>query len=182
VLLPDRLIVKRFRPGDLRGVARLKWLMDNVAAEVTRHQSQLALIEGYSFASANSHAHSLGELGGVVRLGLAMIGVPMATAAPGCWKKALTGNGAPKGKGVISLELFKRYGVEIVQDDMADATSLAVVAAMVTGQVAPTSQLQQAGLAKVDVIEPLPLPKVRHRERPEAGEAAEKLQPVATDA
>jgi len=166
IFIAGQAVTKRFAPGSLRGLARLAWLRDQIVTEVLRYQAQLIVIEGYSFGSANSHAHSLGELGGIIKLTLGQIGVPMAIAAKGCWLKAITGSGASKGKGTGALELFKRFGIELPQDDMADSASLAVVAGMLTGQITPPTKDHAAGLAKIEYVAPLPLPKVRERARP----------------
>ena len=53
----------------------------------------LVLIEGYSFASANSHAHALGELGGLVRWTLWTTQTPYIDVPPASLKRFATGKG-----------------------------------------------------------------------------------------
>ena len=50
-------------------------------------------IEGYSFSSRNSHAHSLGELGGTIRVALYERGIPWMEIPPTTRAKFATGKG-----------------------------------------------------------------------------------------
>lgn len=50
-------------------------------------------IEGYSFSSRNSHAHSLGELGGAIRIALYERGIPWVEIPPTVRAKFATGKG-----------------------------------------------------------------------------------------
>jgi crossover junction endodeoxyribonuclease RuvC len=62
--------------------------------ELTRiHKVDVAIIEGYSFASRNSQAHSIGELGGVVRLRLWENKIPFIEIPPTSRAKFATGRG-----------------------------------------------------------------------------------------
>jgi crossover junction endodeoxyribonuclease RuvC len=61
-----------------------------------------AVIEGYAFASRNSHAHSIGELGGVVRLVLFDLNIPYVEVPPTSRAKFATGRGNPGKNEVIS--------------------------------------------------------------------------------
>jgi len=58
----------------------------NLCAPVTLYGAHpdLLVIEGYSMGSHSSHAHELGELGGVVRLKLWEAGLPTSTFRRPC--------------------------------------------------------------------------------------------------
>lgn len=60
------------------------------------------IIEGYSFASRNSQAHSIGELGGVIRLLLWELEIPCVVIPPTSRAKFATGKGNASKNEVIS--------------------------------------------------------------------------------
>lgn len=81
------------------------------------------VIEGYSFASRNSHAHAIGELGGVVRLALWQRGIPFVEVPPTCRAKFATGRGNASKSEVVSA-ISARTGLVWGgkgADDMCDA-------------------------------------------------------------
>lgn len=69
---------------------------------VIRHAIDVVVLEGYSFASRNSQAHSIGELGGVIRLLLWELGKPVVVIPPTCRAKFATGKGNASKNEVIS--------------------------------------------------------------------------------
>lgn len=111
--------------GKDRGLPRLQWIRDAVlelAAGV-----DLVAVEGYSFGSRNSHAHALGELGGVVRLALYEAGAVIAAVPPAVLKKYATGRGnAPKGE--VLAAAIRRLGYAGHDDNEADALWLLAAA------------------------------------------------------
>lgn len=119
----------------LAGVERLDWIYRQVrelaaprdAQTAARTPVDLAAIEGYSFGSRFSHQAHLGELGGVIRLGLHRLEVPVVVLAPKEWRKRLLGNGN-LAKDDIKLEVFKRYGVELPSTDATEAFAIALAA------------------------------------------------------
>jgi crossover junction endodeoxyribonuclease RuvC len=81
------------------------------------------IVEGYSFASRNSQAHSIGELGGCVRMTLWKNGIPYIEVPPTSRAKFATGKGNAGKTEVISAissktgKLFSGSGA----DDECDA-------------------------------------------------------------
>jgi crossover junction endodeoxyribonuclease RuvC len=87
---------------DERGAHRL-WLMKRAVEDlVIQHSIDVVVLEGYSFASRNSQAHSIGELGGVIRLLLWELGKPTVIIPPTCRAKFATGKGNASKNEVIS--------------------------------------------------------------------------------
>lgn len=98
-------------PKGCMGMARLAWLRDEVTARCAaftksgplQHSidlaewdgAELVVLEGYSFGTTrqSSHAHALGELGGIVRLALTEARIPWCDVAPAALKKFATGKG-----------------------------------------------------------------------------------------
>lgn len=85
--------------------------------------SPIVIVEGYSFASRNSQAHSIGELGGVIRLELWKRGVPYIEVPPTVRAKFATGKGNAS-KGEVLSSVSARTGIVWEgkgADDMCDA-------------------------------------------------------------
>lgn len=140
----------------LRGVERLFWYRTKIMEWVTGPPTQttLVVIEGYSFGSRNSQAHSLGELGGVIRLACATAGHTMVRVPPGTLKKFVTGKGNAT-KPEMAVGLFKRWGIEKADDNEADAAALALYGRALTGIDTPATKEQREALTACEVEEPI---------------------------
>jgi Holliday junction resolvasome RuvABC endonuclease subunit len=84
-------------------------------------------IEGYSYGSPQAHtrAFGIGELGGIVKLAIHQVEIPLHVIASGTWKKVLCGNGSLDKKNA-AVELYKRYGIEYRSQDVLDAWAVAM--------------------------------------------------------
>ncbi len=109
-----------------KGMQRLAHLRDHLLAVChgplgLTVRVDLVVIEGYSMGTArqSSHAHGLGELGGVVRLSLWEAGVPYVDVPPACLKKYATGAGNSRKEAVL-IAAVKR-GAEVRDNNEADA-------------------------------------------------------------
>ena len=128
VLRHHGVAVRRTLKNRLRGYERLAWIRDRVAEVVREAQEAsrlpvVAVIEGYAFGAAHK-AHDIGELGGVVRTMLFEDGVPFALVPPPTLKKFATGAGnAPKDN--VLMQVLKRWGVEMADNNQGDAYALA---------------------------------------------------------
>ena len=106
------------------GVKRLDDLTNSLASILYTCPSDLVVvIEGYSFASRNSQAHSIGELGGAYRLTMFRMGIPFIDVPPTTRAKFATGRGNASKSEVISAVSAKTGIVWSGKgaDDMADA-------------------------------------------------------------
>lgn len=123
---------ERVIPGDMRGLRRLfyirKRIIDFVLAQISLSNTVSVFIEGYSYASANQ-AHQIGELGGIIRTDLAQFDFDVFTIPPNSLKLFITADGKAK-KSKMVLQLFKRWDIEVDQEDEADAVGLAIMGAM----------------------------------------------------
>lgn len=103
-----------------KGEKRLIEIRDEVLAVAC--QADIAVLEGYSYGSPNQ-AHPVGELGGVVRVGLYEAGVPFEVVPPAVVKVYGTGRGnAPKDE--MLLAAVRRFGYQGSSHDEADALIL----------------------------------------------------------
>lgn len=87
---------------EAKGPERLWRIKREVESLTLKFGIDVAVIEGYSFASRNSQAHSIGELGGVIRLLLWELGIPYVVIPPTCRAKFATGKGNASKNEVIS--------------------------------------------------------------------------------
>lgn len=84
------------------GPYRLWLIKREIENLVIKFSIDVVAIEGYAFSSRNSQAHSIGELGGVIRLLLWELGKPVVTIPPTCRAKFATGKGNASKNEVIS--------------------------------------------------------------------------------
>lgn len=84
-------------------------------------------IEGPSYASNGAFVLQMGALHFMIRLMLRKRNVDYSIIAPGTLKKFVTGDGRAK-KDLMLLKVFKKWGVEFEDDNLADAYSLARMA------------------------------------------------------
>lgn len=106
-----------------KGAERLDAISAGVLSRVSALVNPVVVIEGYSFASRNSQAHAIGELGGCVRMRLWQAGIPYVEVPPTCRAKFATGKGNA-GKGEVLSAVSARTGIVWSgggADDLCDA-------------------------------------------------------------
>lgn len=89
-----------------------------------------AVVEQYAYGKGGGgqnagRTFSIGEGGGVLRLALLQKGITVYEASPGTGKKFATGNGNASGKGIVIKEVFKRWGQDLDDDNLADGFVMA---------------------------------------------------------
>ena len=115
-------------PEGVKGVDRLAWFRSRLGDlfEPVAGLNVLVAIEDYAFSRGASHAHGLGEIGGVSRLLLFDRSLPFTEIKPTSLKKFVTGKGnAPKD--VVRLEAYKRFDLEAVTSDEVEAGCLSLM-------------------------------------------------------
>lgn len=134
-----------------RGVARLAWFREQFHSLFRRYLPVGLALEGYSFGSKNSHSHALGELGGVLRLAAHDCRLQFVTVPPNTLKLFATGKGGAS-KEVVLKEAFKRWGIDVSDNNEADAGVLSLIAHCAFGSVHPgdLTSFQVKALEKVE--------------------------------
>ncbi|MCK5016624.1 MAG: crossover junction endodeoxyribonuclease RuvC, partial [Candidatus Peribacteraceae bacterium] len=93
-------------------------------------------------------AIKLAMLASTIRMALYEAKMPFYVISPGQIKKYVTGKGnAPKS--IIVREVFKRWGLEVKDDNQADACTLAFMAAALVDIPAEMPKFQEEVLTKV---------------------------------
>jgi Holliday junction resolvasome RuvABC endonuclease subunit len=131
--------------GKIKGMQRLDFLRRNViclaqfgklSEEVMIGNnppmiSCLVLIEHYAFGARGQAMISLGELGGVIRLAFYNQGIAYIEVPPTVAKKFVTSKGNCN-KNLVLLEMYKRFGEDLTDDNVADATGLMYLGRAIT--------------------------------------------------
>ena len=136
-----------------KGPERLYDISKRIIEIVSNINNPVVIIEGYAFASRNSQAHAIGELGGVVRLALWHNNTPYIEVPPTCRAKFATGKGNA-GKGEVMSSVSARTGIVWAgagADDLCDAFLLEEFALCYMG--APRHEwpsLNKSALEKID--------------------------------
>ncbi len=123
------------KPDPRRGPERLCWIRDQLGDQV-RAGVDLCVLEGYSYGSAYSHAHALGELGGVIRCLLHELHTGWVEVPPACLKLYACGKGNAS-KDQVLVAVVKRLGVQPLDSNQGDAAWLRAMAADVYNRVPP---------------------------------------------
>ena len=136
-----------------RGVERLVEISERVVNHAINSKCSAAIIEGYSFGSKFSRAHSLGELGGVVKVALYKAGFLVVEVPPKCRAKFATGNGNSNKEDVLRSLMGQfpaRFNLECGNDE-CDAWVLEQMAYAKLGESTHEwSKAQLTALEKVD--------------------------------
>ena len=106
-----------------KGVERLAAIRDEVMLICREHRPDVVLVEGYAYSSRAGQAHSIGELGGVIRLALYENNYIFIEIPPACRAKFATGRGNASKSEVVSA-ISARTGLVWEgkgADDMCDA-------------------------------------------------------------
>ena len=84
-------------------------------------------IEGPAYSSQGAFILQMGALHFMIRVMFKLKGIDFKVVAPGTLKKFVTGSGVAK-KDLMLLKVYKKWGVEFDNDNLADAYSLARMA------------------------------------------------------
>lgn len=109
-------------PEALR-IGRLKRICDEIIAFATANRCTAAIVEQYAFTSMHSHAHSLGELGGVVKHQLAeRVGLLVDVVSPSSARKLILGKVPRKDVKIAVVHALTKMGMPLEwTEDEADA-------------------------------------------------------------
>lgn len=127
---------------------RMAWIAETIGHNLKAHGAvELAVVEDLP-----THAHGAGKTGtvhGVVHLLLFQHAIPTVTVPPATLKVWATGKGNA-GKSDIRMETFKRYGVDLDDDNAADAFQLWTLGAWLLGD--PIVDLPQTHTRALDKL------------------------------
>jgi crossover junction endodeoxyribonuclease RuvC len=140
VILKDGKIIKqkliKSKPsGDkpLNEVVRLKKIVEEIEMVISEESPIVVVIENLAFAVRKTTALTqLAGLSFLVRSLLVDYNIPFYMCAPTTLKKFATGKGNSE-KDHMILEAYKKYGVESIDNNIADALFLAKMGSAIMG-------------------------------------------------
>lgn len=152
-IMIDRIVPKRL------GSPRLHMVAEAIKEIVVYQRPELMAIEGYAYSAGakrggvTGRPFELGELGGVLKLIAYQYGVPLVTLTTGSMKRVMTGKGNTKGKEEVVRGVEEMLGLEVTQNDEADAVGLLVTAEAIYFKYGPEVALERAKGVKVREFE-----------------------------
>lgn len=149
--------------NSLKGPERLIDIRNAVMGLVRYHMVDCVAIEHYSYASRNSQAHSIGELGGVLRVLLFELKVLAIEIPPTCRAKFATGKGNA-GKPEVVSAISARTGIVWNGGDGSDRCDAWVLNEMIKYKVGlSTIDWPKSHLEALDKIDWSPLEVLKQR-------------------
>lgn len=107
---------------------RLTIVYGHIIGRIPKDSVARVAMEGYSMGSKFGR-EKLGELGGIVKMSLwAWHAQDPAIVTPSTLKKFVLGGSAGRGKNLMLLGVYKKWGVEFNDDNAADSYALARLA------------------------------------------------------
>jgi crossover junction endodeoxyribonuclease RuvC len=104
--------------------------------------SVTVIIEGFSFGSKGAALYEIGGLGYIVRYALWCRKVKVIEAAPSAVKKFATGKGNVN-KNIVIRDVFKRWSINVEDDNAADAFVLGKIGLCLAGIEQPETEFQR---------------------------------------
>lgn len=129
---PEMHLIKSKPPGEKSPKTEIERIIEikkEIIEKIEENgKPDLVAIEGLAYMVKNATALTqLSGLNYMVREYLFKNDIPFVIVAPTSLKKFITGNGVAK-KDLMLMEVYKKFGVEIKDDNIADAFSLAKLA------------------------------------------------------
>lgn len=136
-----------------KGTNRLVDISNQITHWVESTKPIAVIIEGYSFGSKFSRAHSLGELGGVVKVALYGYGLNIVEVPPKCRAKFATGNGNSNKLDVL-MSLKSQFPAQFYEDRGDDECDAWILEQMAYARLGESnyewSTTQMSALDKID--------------------------------
>lgn len=116
------------KKSDLKGVERLVELRAFLLDTLSGQDIVDIAMEGYAYST--TMGHTMGELGGMVKMTIFdTFGIKPLLVPPATLKKYITGKGTGVQKNQILLNVYKKWDLEFTDDNAADSYGLARIAA-----------------------------------------------------
>jgi crossover junction endodeoxyribonuclease RuvC len=146
--LHEKKLIKTKPSGENRvtEIKRLQEIRDACCLD----EVEMVVMEGMAFMARNTT--SLMQLAGLnylIRDQLVKNKIPFIIVAPTTLKKFISGKGnAPKDQ--MMMEVYKRYGVTLTNDNLCDAYALAMIGSVLTDRKIKTTKFQKEVIALLE--------------------------------
>lgn len=137
------------KPAD--GVVARFQRFDSLCSEVidVARIAALCCIEGYSFASKGGKSFDRVEFGGMLRWRLMTLAAVRLIEVPPTTLKLFAAGKGNADKTAMAIAVYKRWKVELPDDNQVDAYCLARMAACIAGWAAPENEAQKRAIDSV---------------------------------
>lgn len=115
-----------FKTDKMRGMQRLLFIKTRVLQKLKEMKATKVILEGYSFGSKGAAIISLGELGGVVRMGIFESKFDYLDCSPSSLKAYTTGKGNAD-KDQMRVSVRSKYGIDYTDDNICDSYALCMM-------------------------------------------------------
>jgi len=138
---------------DLRGVSRLVYIKKIIRGYLEAHKPDVVVVEGPAMGVKGGRVFDMGEMYGLIKMESCRVCKDVIQVAPTSMKKFITGKGNAK-KPQIRDALLTKWDIDIDQEDIADATGLALFAYYTTHKRLCRSlpEEQRKALEKYEVL------------------------------
>lgn len=142
--LMDIGLIKSSPVGDkpVEELIRVNGIVSEIMSVVDHYCPEIVIIENLAFLAKGTSLTQLAGLSYLVRSALYSRKIPFYLIAPTTLKKFATGSGKGE-KDHMLLESYKEFGVEVADNNEADAAFLALAGSMVIGQCEPKFKYQE---------------------------------------
>ena len=123
-ILRQEVIVTNAKQSDEERLIQIEEKLDEY---INPESTKLVCIEGLSFGSKGQSVSQIGAVHYITRTYLYKNNIPYKVVTPSELKKFVTGKGNAK-KDLMLLKIYKKWGIEFEDDNLADAYSLARMA------------------------------------------------------
>lgn len=128
---------------------RIKAFIDYLDKWLEETKTKFVVIEDYLVSPHFNTTKQLVELGACVRMHLYLKGIPFITVVGSQLKKFATGSGNAK-KSVIIKELYKDHGINVDDDNLADACYLSMMCKALATGIYPSKKTSKDVLEKIN--------------------------------
>jgi len=121
----------------LRQSSRLVFIRDEIRKIIRNFERlgeevSLIVIEDYAMGVRGGRSFSIGELGGIIKSDLLEKDYKVILIPPTVLKKFITGSGKAE-KSTMSMNLYKKYGIELTNNNEVDACCLSMFGSFYEG-------------------------------------------------
>lgn len=133
----------------MEGLGRMNFILEKIQTLIGPvTDNVLILIEDFSFASKGASLFQIAGLGYIIRHWFWGQGIDFVLVPPTVLKKFVTGKGNSD-KSIMIKEVYKRWGADINDDNIADAYGLARIGRAIIGWDSDLTNFQQEALKQL---------------------------------
>lgn len=128
------------------GAERLYQLRTYVIEHLGNYEVADVYMEGLAFSQQSSSTSKLGELSGVIKEALySSFSLRPVLVPPSTLKKYVAGTGRSVAKSLMMLQTYKKWGIELTDDNAADAYGLSRMCAGIADTVYEADVVMKMG-------------------------------------